>query len=548
MTTVLYTSHGHMSDSNVCLRYLQGVIGDFMWGLDLKNRYLRKTAVMTAALGLCIGTAGCSSEKKSEETEKTTEFVSETVVSIEGEDGWFIGGAKSESSESGYSGTGYASGLTSDGDAVVLDFTVDSDGFYDLCFTCSFSGGYKENYVYVDGESIGVLAGDSPNFSCVTVPHVWMAAGEHSVKVEKYWGYTNIDKLDVMTGAPVDPDIYKVSETLVDKDASDNARRIYKYLYDNYGKNIISGQYCEEGAFGKEMAAIKKTSAVDGGAGKLPAMVGLDMSFYSTTSIENGGQGSSIEKAEYAWENNTIVTMCWHWTAPSKYLTGTWYSSFYKEHTSINLDKIMDGEDEEGYELLVRDMRSVAEEMTRLRDKDIPVLWRPLHEASGGWFWWGNCRADSYIKLYRLMYQIFTEEYELHNLIWVWNGQSAEWYPGDDVVDIVGTDIYPGERVYTSQYPKYIETVNMSEERKIVALSENGCLVDPDLAIRDGAMWSYFGTWSGDFVVESGQLIVYSETYTDAETLSRIYNHENVITRDELPVLTEYEMAPERVK
>ena len=138
--------------------------------------------------------------------------------------------------------------------------------------------------------------------------------------------------------------------------------------------------------------------------------------------------------------------------------------------------------------------------------------------------------------------------HKLNNLIWVWNSQVGDWgwYPGDDVVDIVGTDIYPGQRVYTSQYPKYIESVEIPTERKIVTLSENGCLVDPELAVRDNAMWSYFGTWSGEFVVEDSTLIVYDDTYTDKEMLKKVYNHENVITRDELPVLSEYEMAPER--
>ena len=179
--------------------------------------------------------------------------------------------------------------------------------------------------------------------------------------------------------------------------------------------------------------------------------------------MENGSEGSSIDKALEAWENNIPVTMCWHWNAPSKYLTGQWYSGFYKEYTNIDLDKIMNGQDEEGYQLLISDMDAIAGELTKLRNADVPVLWRPLHEASGGWFWWGDCDAESYLKLYNLMYDKFVNEYELNNLIWVWNGQDSAWYPGDDKVDIIGTDVYPGEHVYTSQYPKYIECVKVPE-------------------------------------------------------------------------------------
>ena len=513
----------------------------------------RKTRKVAAAFAAaCFLLSGCSSGKTNKEDkteEKTTEFVSETVFTVEGEDGIFSGGVRKSSDISGYSGTGYASNFGKDGDSVTLPVTVKEDGFYDLVFSCAMSGGYKENYVYTDGEYAGVLAGDEASFGEHSIPRIWLSAGEHEIKVEKYWGWIELDKLDVMTCAPFDESVFEVSQSLIDPKASDNARRVYKYLVDNYGKNIISGQYCEDGAYGREMAAIKKETSGGENAlssgGRLPAMVGLDMSAYSTTSMENGITGSSVEKAVQAWEDNVIVTMCWHWTAPSKYLTGTWYSAFYKEHTNIDLDKIMNGQDDEGYQLLVRDMNTVAGYLTELRDKDVPVLWRPLHEASGGWFWWGNCSAEAYIKLYRLMYDIFTNEYELHNLIWVWNGQSADWYPGDDVCDIVGTDIYPGEHVYTSQYQKFIETAHIPGVRKITTLSENGCLPDPELAVRDRAMWSYFGTWSSEFVTEGGGVIVnYSEKYTESEMLKKVYNHENVITRDELPVLSEYEMAP----
>jgi mannan endo-1,4-beta-mannosidase len=327
---------------------------------------------------------------------------------------------------------------------------------------------------------------------------------------------------------------FKVKSELSDAEASVNAKRIYRYLADNYGKNIISGQYCDKGIFGHEMAVIWKAT------GKFPAMVGLDMMDASPSRIAYGTECKTIDQAIEAWENNSLVTICWHWNAPSKYLTGTWYSGFYKEHTNIDLDKIMNGQDPEGYSLLMSDMDAIAKELTRLRDLDIPVLWRPLHEASGGWFWWGNCDAESYIQLYRLMYEKFTKEYSLHNLIWVWNGQSKSWYPGDDVVDLLGDDIYPGKHKYSSQQSKYNNLKNTTDTPMIAAMTENGCLFDPDSAVADGAMWSYFGTWGGEFVTDSDTLNVYSETYTEKEMLEKVYNHERVITRDELPDLKTY--------
>ena len=505
-----------------------------------------KKGCVGAALFLGLLLAGCGkgssdtasnagADTASETVESTTEFVRTLVTSVEAENGKMLGGAKAESGEgSEYSGSGYAGNIAKDGDGVTISFSIAEAGFYDLDFYCAMPTGYKENYVSVDNDKIGTIAGDHKKVEASTIPHVWLEKGEHTATVEKYWGFVNVDKLEVMTGAPFDTSLYDVEPKLTDAKASTNAKRLYQYLKDNYGRNIISGQYCAGGIYGHEMAILKKVT------GKFPAMVGLDMMEYSPSAVKNGTRGTSIEKAIEAWENNSIVTMCWHWDAPSEYVTGTWYSAFYKEHTNIDLDKIMSGQDQKGYDLLVSDMDAIAKELTKLRDADVPVLWRPLHEASGGWFWWGNCSAESYIKLYRLMHEKFTNEYELHNLIWVWNGQSSDWYPGDEVVDIMGTDIYPGERVYTSQYPKFMEVAGATEKHKIITLSENGCHFDPDLAIRDGAMWSYFGTWSGEFIAASETMNYYSDQYTEEEMLKKVYDHEHVITRDELPVLAEY--------
>ena len=51
--------------------------------------------------------------------------------------------------------------------------------------------------------------------------------------------------------------------------------------------------------------------------------------------------------------------------------------------------------------------------MNRLRDADIPMLWKPLHEASSGWFWWGAKGAEAYKQLWYYLYNQFTYVYSL---------------------------------------------------------------------------------------------------------------------------------------
>ncbi|MCR5154887.1 MAG: glycoside hydrolase family 26 protein, partial [Lachnospiraceae bacterium] len=215
---------------------------------------------------------------------------------------------------------------------------------------------------------------------------------------------------------------------------------------------------------------------------------------------------------------------------------------FYTEYSTFDLKKVMSGKDAAGYKQLMADIDAIAEQLLVLQEAGVPILFRPLHEASGGWFWWGAAGSDPYIQLYKLLYRKLTVDYGLNNIIWVWNGQSADWYPGDEYVDICGIDIYPGERVYESQIAKYLEVKGWSTEKKMVYLTECGCIFDPELAARDGAMWGSFVVWQGEFV-RKGSTNKISEQYTESYMMQKAYSHEKVLTLDELPDLKTYPIS-----
>ena len=152
----------------------------------------------------------------------------------------------------------------------------------------------------------------------------------------------------------------------------------------------------------------------------------------------------------------------------------------------------------------------------------------------------GASGPEPYIELYRLMYHRMTEVHGLNNLIWVWNGQDAAWYPGDEYVDVIGEDIYPGERVYTSQAARFLKALSYTSSRKLIALTENGCIPDTDLLIRDNVMWAWWCTWEGEFVLKSPGFNAYSDQYTEKSMVRKVYGHERVITRKNLPDLKTY--------
>lgn len=495
---------------------------------------------------LCIGFlyacgTGDSDAGETLSAEETKTYSWEDADCYEAEEGTLLGDACEENKTQGYSGTGYVAGLANDGDGVNITVEIPESGFYDFNFISASQGGdYKQNIVLIDGERAGTVEVQSESFTDSVLQRVYLESGSHDIELTKYWGWIMFDKLLVKNSDELDPDIYQVSSKLVNPNATENAQRLYSYMCDIYGTKILSGQYCDTGMYGIESAAIWKATG-----GEYAAVLGLDLIEASPSRVAHGSANKATDYAIEYWENGGIVTFCWHWNAPEKYLTGQWYSGFYTEHTNIDLAKIMNGEDPEGYELLMQDIDAIAKELQKMQDAGVPVLWRPLHEASGGWFWWGAAGPEAYKQLYILLYEKLTYEYGLNNLIWIWNGQDGEWYPGDEYVDMIGEDIYPGERVYSSQADTFLRAVNYTDSRKMIVMSENGCLFDPDLAERDGAMWGFFCTWQREFVVKNASFNELSEQYTEAEMVRKVYADERVITRSELPNLKEYPIRTE---
>lgn len=466
------------------------------------------------------------------------EVADDFSLKIEAEDAVLSGNAQIQNDEQ-YSGGAYVNGQTNDaGDTIDFNVTLENNGFYCFNFRSHSGDSGRTNYLYIDDVSSGNIVCNSDDVLVDSfVDNIYLTAGDHKITIVPYWGYTDFDYLEITKSKTVTDDTYNVTCALSNPNADEHTKMLYNFLCDIYGKYSLTGNYAERGRISLEYDEIAKAT------GSHFAVLGLDMGAYSPTSVANGSKGDAAKKA-YDWYINGggIVQMCWHWTTPEEYVKfgngDYWWNSFYKEHTSIDLDKIMNGKDDEGYELLMRDIDTISYQFEALRDEGVPILWRPLHEASGGWFWWGNCSPESYIKLWKAMYDKMTNEHNLTNLIWVWNGQNPEWYPGDDTVDIVAYDIYAPEHVYTSYAGTFTEAAKTYSETKLIALSENGVVMDPDLCFADNARWLFWGTWADPFTLKDGLYL--SDVYTETDMLKKAYESDLTLTLEELPDLKNY--------
>lgn len=413
-----------------------------------------------------------------------------------------------------------------------IKINVPSDGIYDIVIRSMGIGGPKENDIYTDGKKVGTFTSENNKFSDYTVSAVSLTKGDHNIHIIKSWGWIELDKITVKTGAKISNSTYNITSSLVNKNSTANTKKLYSFLKDSYGKYVITGQQCDGGINGNEFKAIKNLT------GDYPALLGLDMMDYTPSRTALGASSSAVEKAIEFANKGGIVTFCWHWNAPTEYLNSTanspdgWWGGFYTQSSKFDIAKVMNGQDAKGKKLLDRDIKEIAKQLKRLEKAGVPVIWRPLHEGSGGWFWWGAKGSDAYKKLWKYLYKELTNTYGCNNLIWVYNGQSADWYPGDEYVDIVGEDIYPRNHVYDPQVSRFRQAINYGSKTKITALTENGCIFDIDSAVSINALWSWFMTWGGEFTVNGSN---YSEKYTEKSVIKKMYASKYSLTLGSLP-------------
>lgn len=332
---------------------------------------------------------------------------------------------------------------------------------------------------------------------------------------------------------------------------SPNKKRLLNYLNDQYGKYIISGQMDTAWAINDEMDMIARVFT---DTGKYPAIKGFDFIELNTNYAPFFGGRQQLNEAIEWWEGKNngvallpdkphirgIVTFCWHWRTGPR-------NEFYTDRTPFRIpwkDGKLDT-DSENFKVIIRDLDRVALRLTTLKNRDIPVLWRPLHEAAGGWFWWGASGPQPYIALWEFIYDYFTYEKGLNNLIWVWNGESADWFPDPATVEIIGVDLYRAN--YASMKDEFEKAVAMAPARDlIVALTENDKIPDPDDCIRDGTMWSWFMTWNdrkNSFQGETHRENFWTGEFHNPQTHKmKVYHHPLVITLDKLPDLTTYRL------
>ena len=306
----------------------------------------------------------------------------------------------------------------------------------------------------------------------------------------------------------------KFDMTLSNENATKRAKELYSYICDTYGNKIISGQ--QELPRGNNTE--QELEYVYSKTGKYPAIRGFD--------FMNDDFSGVVSRAEDWADRGGIVSICWHCSSA---FDKSYDECKADEFTTEQWDRVLTEGTTENAEFIAG-MDKAANALKQLQDKNIPVLWRPFHEFDGGWFWWGKGGSEYFKRLWIMMYNHFTYDKGLSNLIWVlgysnrgttYGDKLEDWYPGSRYCDVVGADSYEVSQ-NGAEGRLFNPVYGVVGDSKPIAMHETGLIPNTDQL--QSVPWTWFLTWHSEYLERNWD-----------ERLYEVYNSDYVITLDELP-------------
>ncbi|MDR1258368.1 MAG: glycoside hydrolase family 26 protein [Tannerellaceae bacterium] len=251
-------------------------------------------------------------------------------------------------------------------------------------------------------------------------------------------------------------------------------------------------------------------------SGKTPLMWGGDMGWERQMVINH-----AIDE----YEKGHIITLMWHSQRPLDEGATIFREQCQGEFSDEEWQELVTpGTD--AYNGWLAKADEVAGYLKQLKDKNIPVLWRPYHEMNGEWFWWGDRRGENgFIKLWKMMYDRYVNYHHLDNLIWVWNANGPRdipndtaydydlFFPGVEYVDVLATDIYNNDWKQ-SHHDQLIEL----GKGKLIALGEIGNVPTPE-TLETQNKFAWFMIWAG----------FTSPRFNTPEAIKALYDRPNTV-------------------
>ncbi len=269
----------------------------------------------------------------------------------------------------------------------------------------------------------------------------------------------------------------------------DQLMQVLTDVYNNPNACII-GQQCFHGV--KDMVGVT-IEDFEKSTGQKPGIIGIDTGCYGvmmpTITPERLSQ-LVCETVEYCAEGG-IVTCSAHWTnpySPDQLVRGTLGNFSTAEEYEAALRAVFTPGNEY-YDFFMEILALDADLFEALEDNGVTMIYRPIHEMNGNWFWFcvtqngTTMSAEVMVDFWKFIYNYMEEERGLDNLLWNYGpntsgnevngpGGTMYCYPGDEYVDMVGVDWYTGGKLEITNNNNYLEMIDQTH--KIGAITEFG--------------------------------------------------------------------------
>ena len=290
------------------------------------------------------------------------------------------------------------------------------------------------------------------------------------------------------------------SQKPADTKATKETLHLYNKMLSTVEKGIMIGHQ-DDFVYGHSWN-VKGVSDVKQTVGDYPAVYGWELGGLEL------GHLSSLDAVAFddirtgvKWVNSHggINTISWHCNNP---LTE---KNAWDVSSKLVVKSVLPGGEKNA--VFVKMLDHLADFFLSLKDEKgrfIPVVFRPWHEHTGSWFWWGQnlCSSQEYVSLWKYTVNHLRMR-GVHNIVYAYSSSSGfnnaleylERYPGDEIIDVLGFDEYQNGVAGKESYQKSItKEMNIlipvsKEHHKIAILAETGLESLPDPKWWTETLW-----------------------------------------------------------
>ena len=294
--------------------------------------------------------------------------------------------------------------------------------------------------------------------------------------------------------------------------------RTLDYLKSISGVKTLSGQHNRE----PNAEPAKWTNQIFNVTGKYPALWSGDFLFEAENIRD---RWTMIYEAKKQWESGSIINIMLHTCPPLQPEPCAWNGGVLSKLTDAQWTELIT----EGTQLnrnWKKRLDDISVYLQYLKDNEVEVMFRPLHEMGQGAFWWGGRPGpNGTLRLYQITHDYLTDVKGLDNLIWIWDVQDltldfADYNPGDKYWDIMALDVY-GDG-YNKKFYDYILKI---AGNKPIAIGECDKLPTPQV-LQEQPRYVFFMAWA--------ELVFSKNTIQD---INNLYSSARVVNRDQMPDL-----------